>query len=112
MSRYFSRAFFTGILVTYLVSTNLYAQGSATYDNLTVNQKAAIGTAIDVNHQLTVLSPLGFVGAGLGPLYVRRTGATSASGLDGGGTSWSFLGCDAAAKGYSYYGNVYSAGVA
>jgi hypothetical protein len=111
MRKIILNSFYSGVLFICSVSMTNFAQGSASYNTLTVYQNAGIGTPIDNNHPLTVTNQYGAVGAGLGPLYVKRTGTISSTGLDGGGTSWAFLGCDAGVRGYSYYGNVYSAGV-
>ncbi|MFP4458756.1 MAG: hypothetical protein ACLFSQ_04105 [Candidatus Zixiibacteriota bacterium] len=53
--------------------------------------------------------PGSLYGAGLANVYAYRSGTSGAS---NGGTAWSTYGIDAAIKGYSYWGNTYTAGVA
>ncbi len=48
-------------------------------------------------------------GAGESAIFGRRSGT---SGIDNGGTGWTESGIDCAVKGYSYWGNKYTAGVA
>ncbi|MBI5099411.1 MAG: hypothetical protein HZB30_09270 [Nitrospirae bacterium] len=52
----------------------------------------------------------GDIGPGKSTIYGYRDGSNAPTG--GGGTDWSVDGVDAAVKGYSFYGNQFSAGVA
>jgi len=70
----------------------------------------AVGTnSPEANSNIYIYRPAGDFGAGKSGIYSNRRGA---SGAANGGTAWSASGIDAAIKGYSYYGNNYSAGVA
>jgi hypothetical protein len=88
-----------------------YSQ-DATYHNLTVNNyltaygNAGIGGGIDQNHELSVFSGIYEVGPGIGPLWVFRPGSPNSN---AGGTSWALSQSDAAIRGFSYWGNTYSA---
>ncbi len=68
-----------------------------------------IGTTSPGDNTLYVYRGTGVVGPDYSTIYGYRFGQ---SGIENGGTSWSRTGVDAAVKGYSYYGNQYTAGVA
>ncbi|RJR18073.1 MAG: DUF1566 domain-containing protein [Nitrospiraceae bacterium] len=76
------------------------------YDNGTVG----IGSQSDLNYKLYVSRTSGDFGAGRASIYGYRYGS-SGVGLNG-GTGWSLSGVDAAVKGFSDWGNNYTAGVA
>jgi uncharacterized protein (TIGR02145 family) len=61
------------------------------------------------NTQLYIFRPNGNFGAGYANIYAERTGNLN---VEPGGTSWSQTGVDAAIKGFSNWGNNFSAAVA
>lgn len=61
------------------------------------------------NTQLYLFRPIGNFGAGYANIYARREGNNNAA---PGGTSWGLTGCDAAIKGFSNWGNNFSAALA
>ncbi len=67
-------------------------------------------TTIDNNSNLYVTRPLGDYGPDKTAIYGYRTGYANA--IDSGGTSASYTGIDAAIKGFSNWGNAFSAAVA
>jgi hypothetical protein len=68
-----------------------------------------MGASPLANTQIYLYRPVTSFGAGYSNIYALRTGSSSAS---NGGTSWSQTGVDAAIKGFSDWGNNYSAGIA
>jgi hypothetical protein len=80
-------------------------------DGLLRNNGAGLGVAANPinNTQMYLYRPIGNYGAGYANIYAIRNGHGTAS---IGGTSWSLTGIDAAIKGYSNWGNNYSAAVA
>ncbi len=64
---------------------------------------------IDSNSELYILRPSGDFGADKAGIFGYRSGL---SGAANGGTNWSIGGVDAAIKGYSFYGNNYTAAIA
>jgi hypothetical protein len=73
------------------------------------NRNIGIGTSPDDNYKLYVYRSGTSYGANKTGIYSYRSGA---SGSTNGGTSWSNTGIDAAIKGYTYWGNEYTAAVA
>lgn len=69
----------------------------------------SLATISNGNNRFYVSRPTGDYGANKSCIYALRSGGTQAA---NGGTSWAVTGVDAAVKGYSEYGNNYSAGVA
>ncbi len=68
-----------------------------------------IGTTDPQKNKLYVFRPYGHYGADRATIYGYRGGSSD---IANGGTSWQHHGIDTAIKGYSYYGNNYTAGVA
>ncbi|MDD3875739.1 MAG: tail fiber domain-containing protein [Bacteroidales bacterium] len=68
-----------------------------------------VGGAPYLNSQLYLNRPATSFGANYANIYAFRSGTNNAA---SGGTGWAVAQVDAAIKGYSYYGNNYSAGVA
>ncbi|HNX89340.1 MAG TPA: collagen-like protein, partial [Paludibacteraceae bacterium] len=73
------------------------------------NRNIGIGTTANDNYKMYIYRPSTSYGADKAGIYAYRTGT---SGATNGGTSWTYYGVDAAIKGYSYWGNEYTAGVA
>ncbi len=78
-----------------------------------INRTAAvgIGTTSLTRHQLYVHRANNYTGADTTNIYAFRSGSSGNS-TGGGGTSFAVAGIDAAIKGYSFWGNPYSAGIA
>ncbi|OQX82228.1 MAG: hypothetical protein B6D64_00915 [Bacteroidetes bacterium 4484_276] len=81
-------------------------------DLLVFNAKVGIGTKVPGSNNLNVYRGSGDVGAGKSSIYGYRSGIYNYSDTSAGGSSWSKYGIDAAIKGYSYWGNRFTAGVA
>lgn len=73
------------------------------------NRNIGIGVTPNDDYKLYVYRPSTSYGANKTGIYSYRYGV---SGSTNGGTSWSNTGIDAAIKGYSYWGNEYTAAIA
>jgi hypothetical protein len=73
------------------------------------NRNIGIGATPNDNYKLYVYRPSTSYGANKTGIYSYRNGA---SGSTNGGTSWSNTGIDAAIKGYSFWGNEFTAAIA
>jgi hypothetical protein len=73
------------------------------------NRNIGIGVTPNDDYKLYVYRPNTSYGANKTGIYSYRYGV---SGSTNGGTSWSNTGIDAAIKGYSYWGNEYTAAIA
>ena len=73
------------------------------------NRNIGIGATPNDDYKLYLYRPGTSYGANKTGIYSYRYGA---SGSTNGGTSWSNTGIDAAIKGYSYWGNEYTAAIA
>ena len=85
--------------------SNWVASGLLTNDG----NGLGVGGAPYLNSQLYLNRPSTSFGANYANIYAFRSGTNSAA---SGGTGWPVAQVDAAIKGYSYYGNNYTAGVA
>ena len=83
--------------------------GTSIYPTSFSTDNVAIGTTNPANNNLYVYRPNTAYGAGYSNIYGYRQGSATAT---NGGTSWAVGSVDAAVKGYSDYGNNYTAGVA
>lgn len=97
--------------VTVLLFVGLIGSGfcaDATFDKLTVSDRAAIGSgaSLNTNRTLLVYRPSSDVGADKATIYGFRAGAYGATG----GSDFS-NGVDAAIVGYNYWGNPFSAAI-
>ena len=80
-------------------------------NNTLLNDGNTIGinTPPMAKHKLYVLRPIGEFGSDSTAIYGFRSGGYNP---ENGGSSWAYYGVDAAVKGYSLFGNNYTAGVA
>ncbi|HNW70905.1 MAG TPA: hypothetical protein PKI01_10915 [Bacteroidales bacterium] len=85
------------------------AAATCTEINENANRNVGIGITPDDNYKMYIYRPSTSYGTGMATIYGYRSGT---SGPTNGGTGWDAYSVDAAIKGYSYWGNQYTAGVA
>lgn len=92
-----------------VIGASYSGTNTAPTNGLLVEGNVAIGSNSPLTNNLYVLRPNSVYGPGYSAIYGYRQGTSTAT---NGGTSWGVGGVDAAVKGYSDYGNNYTAGVA